>query len=601
MPGNKFIKNFFLTLIFIIPLAVYMGLGDPSSTLKAFLVRSGALILWLLIFFQGRLFIPSKKTLLFFSFFAAGSLIPAFYAQDLSVSLIGIYPFYAYSVFTFVCLAVFFFFSCSLKKENIESLISVILSSCALVSIYGILQFSGIDFLEWQGRFYPRIWSTMGNPNFLAAYLGLVFPLSAFRYLRSGKIIYFLTTLLVLLCILLTASRGGILAASAGLIMFYLIMIKENRYKKRLKQIGFAVTALFVITVLIKPQAFNRFTGTFTVKESNTASRISQWRTGLKMFLEKPAAGFGLNSYYTSFRKYMSAEFIKNSSELSNPGYPHNYIIKILTDGGILFAGLIAAWWIFAGTYLFKNRCKSQYMVGALFVSFAVFFIQSLFSFSTIAVNLIFYVLLGAGFALSAETKSMEVNKYLAYLLILPVVFLLFFSVKRLYADYLFSKENYQKASSLAPEITKYRMSRGKELYLLKEYEGAGEIFKQQIKKTPYFALAYNGLASVYMKQGNLDKAIENFNKALEKDPFLLDSHLKLAECYKLKLEYDKAKKHYKASIEINPGLTAARYNLGVIYYKNGQIAEARQEWAEVLKRDPGNKEAENALKFTGR
>ena len=39
------------------------------------------------------------------------------------------------------------------------------------MSVYGLLQSAGIDFIPWQTNFSYRAASTLGNPNFLAGHM----------------------------------------------------------------------------------------------------------------------------------------------------------------------------------------------------------------------------------------------------------------------------------------------------------------------------------------------------------------------------------------------------------------------------------------------
>jgi hypothetical protein len=90
----------------------------------------------------------------------------------------------------FACLLVIFLV---LKKyqstEFYKKVETVTLWSGGIISLYAILQFAGIDFVPVQyvssGWSLGRVFSTLGNPNYLAGYLLLLFPILASRDIQK--------------------------------------------------------------------------------------------------------------------------------------------------------------------------------------------------------------------------------------------------------------------------------------------------------------------------------------------------------------------------------------------------------------------------------
>ena len=580
-----------------------MELGAPSLSLKVFLLRIAAVALIGGIILRGTFILPSKKILFAFLLFLTGSLVPVFYSGNFHTSFIGIYPFYAASGLTLLCLGVIFVVSAGLKKNEALFLIKIILVSALLVSIYGILQYAGIDFLAWCGNFYPRIWSTLGNPNFLAAYLAVLLPIGIYQYVRTGSIFYLSALLLNIVALFLTASRAGAVSAVVGVGFAVLILKRQSQFKKYLKLLALILIAVLIIFGTLNRSRISeiatRYISSFDIKESNVASRLNQWSTGVNMFLEKPLFGWGKNGYYIHFRRYMNEEFLKYTSDLSVPGYPHNYILQILVDGGIIFSLFIIFWWVVFFRYIYINRYKMEALTGVIGASFVAFFVGVMFSFNVVEVETIFWVLLGIAVASVGEVRKYDIRKdKVRYIFLIPLVLMVVFSINRLYADYLYHKGRYNKSSQLAPEIAKYRMSYGRKLFMEREYEEAEKVFTEQIKRTPFNALAYNGLASVYKKQGRTEEAIKHFVKAIELDPYLLDARLKLALIYRDLNKYDSAAAQYIAALKINEKLINPRYNLGVIYYIKGEYDNALREWEKVLEYNPDHKKSKESIQI---
>src|SRR3989344_3824528 len=140
------------------------------------------------------------------------------------------------------------------SKQAQKIILSVVISAFA-VSLWGIPAHFGKDpsclILTgqlnsncWQKEFDPtlRIFSTLGQPNWLASYLVLVIPLSlALIFLFKQillKIFFILTSLALFLAFLFTNSRAGLIGLMLSLIIFTLLLGK-NFIKKNLKAFSF--------------------------------------------------------------------------------------------------------------------------------------------------------------------------------------------------------------------------------------------------------------------------------------------------------------------------------------------------------------------------
>lgn len=109
------------------------------------------------------------------------------------------------------------------KKAQKNVLLSIIGSSL-LVAFYGVLEHFGIDKNVWVQDVQNRVFSTLGQPNWLSAYLLAIFPITIFSVTNSKeknqKLIYGAASLLLLITILYTKSRSGI---GATLIILFII------------------------------------------------------------------------------------------------------------------------------------------------------------------------------------------------------------------------------------------------------------------------------------------------------------------------------------------------------------------------------------------
>ncbi|MCL5676080.1 MAG: O-antigen ligase family protein [Patescibacteria group bacterium] len=136
---------------------------------------------------------------------------------------------------------------------NLKKFLGVILAAGILVSFYGILEHFGIDKNLWVQDVENRVFSTLGQPNWLAAYLAVLIPItlglslinadknadkrgtgvnqhqyqhpSAIKIFFSRRTLFLIFSLVFYLTLLYTKSRSGIYAFWISDIVFWLFVI----------------------------------------------------------------------------------------------------------------------------------------------------------------------------------------------------------------------------------------------------------------------------------------------------------------------------------------------------------------------------------------
>jgi len=148
------------------------------------------------------------------------------------------------------------------------------------------------------------IFGTFGNPNSLAAYLvaGLCLLLP---FLVGGNLQprrrNFTCVLLALIfwALWLTRSKGGLVAAAAGLWFFGVQHVSENNPPLRRRL--YALTAAGVVLLLLL--LVLGFLTLIPMPES-LVERFGYWRAALNMFIDHPATGVGLGGFADHFPFY---------------------------------------------------------------------------------------------------------------------------------------------------------------------------------------------------------------------------------------------------------------------------------------------------------
>lgn len=82
-------------------------------------------------------------------------------------------------------------------------------------------------------------------------------------------------------------------------------------------------------------------------------------------------------------------------------------------------------------------------------------------------------------------------------------------------------------------------------------YSKAMKYFNRALEMRPNYLIAVHGVASVYIKIGNHDRATYFLHQALRKNPEAAILHSDLAKNYEMMKEFDKAKKSWKVVLKL--------------------------------------------------
>ncbi len=132
-------------------------------------------------------------------------------------------------------------------NSSILTFLNIALSTAVIVALYGVAERLGIDKHIWVQDVQNRVFSTLGQPNWLAAYLVALFPLSlamGLHHLHVKKTLYglrvagyFTVSILFFITLLFTRSRSGLFAIALSDILFWLAIFFTHGFTKQLQKI----------------------------------------------------------------------------------------------------------------------------------------------------------------------------------------------------------------------------------------------------------------------------------------------------------------------------------------------------------------------------
>ncbi len=296
-------------------------------------------------------------------------------------------------------------------KKDFNTLITFLVITATLVGILGLLQYR--DGVKIEGGWVDvinnpgvniRIYSALGNPNILAEYLVMIIPISIALFWYSKrihkKILFFITTSILLLSLVLTLSRGGWLGLAFGLFIFTLLI------EKRLLLLAIPLSLIMIYS--LPERIFNRVLSIGDLEDSSNAYRIKIWKVALDIIKDNWLVGVGLG--YIPF-KMVYETYISNM-----PTYHiHNTFLQILAEMGILGLAVFVFFMFTLFKYSIKKLIKGKdryikIMAGGLLSGLAALLVHGIVESVLFMPKIIitFWTLVGLILALMRISKEEE-------------------------------------------------------------------------------------------------------------------------------------------------------------------------------------------------
>ncbi len=115
-------------------------------------------------------------------------------------------------------------------------------------------------------------------------------------------------------------------------------------------------------------------------------------------------------------------------------------------------------------------------------------------------------------------------------------------------------------------------------------------VWSQAVEVNPQDYLANNNLANVYLKSGELDKAISFYKKSLKVNPNYSLSHNNITKAYYDKKQYDSALFHVSKAIAVSPNYIGAHENRSAVHLALGKKNLYLQDLNALIALSPGNR-----------
>ena len=140
----------------------------------------------------------------------------------------------------------------------------------------------------------------------------------------------------------------------------------------------------------------------------------------------------------------------------------------------------------------------------------------------------------------------------------------------------------------------RYRVARS--LESANRLEDAVAMLLSLLEDDPQNAVAHLRLANVFLRQGQLERALDHCQKALAEEPAAPGLHNVKGMIYSQSQRHDLATKSYRKAIELRPDFPEAHNNLGNLLAAKGDLRSAAKHFQRAIEVDADMAEAHNNL-----
>ena len=304
------------------------------------------------------------------------------------------------------------------ERRQIDLLISLLVLAGFAVSLYGFAQVilgvestaAWVDDSFVESGVSLRVFSTLDNPNVLSEYLLLIIPLGAVNTFtaetRQGKAASAVATMAMLMCLVLTLSRGGYLGLVLAAALFLVLL--DRRF------IVLGVIGLVCLLFFLPDTIIQRIVSIADMSDTSTSYRLSIWIATLDMLKDYWVCGIGTGA--TAFNTVYP---LYSLNTIAAP-HAHNLYLQVVVECGV--SGIIALLGVVLSAVrglgakireaMGRGDQKTRFQAVALLASLTGFLAQSVtdYSFYNYRVELVFWVVIALCAALARnwgkEAKS---------------------------------------------------------------------------------------------------------------------------------------------------------------------------------------------------
>ena len=373
-------------------------------------------------------------------------------------------------------LLLYWAFVSNITADKVKTLLKYSLASGFLISVWGILEHFGIspscvilrgEFNAscWVQDVQARVFASLGQPNWLTAYLAmLIFPALYFFLTSSSRALhttYYILLITLYLAFTFTYSRGPTLGLIGGMLVFLAFYFVQNTRKTQTTRVsepsqtwsenqiirnsgllthpvvrvilsflfinllfGSALTSFRLVSKFaapVRPAISLPSTSSVGTQLENGGTESGQirfivWKGALDIFKAYPIFGSGLETFAYSYYQFRPVSHNLTSEWDFLYNKAHNEYLNYLATTGIVGFG---TYLLMIGTFIFwcikyyvlsiKQKKHNTYyllLTTSLLASYISYLIYNFFLFSVVIIAIFFFLFPALAFVATNSTSS---------------------------------------------------------------------------------------------------------------------------------------------------------------------------------------------------
>ena len=653
MPRIKFIDNiirfgfyllfFFVPLIFLASTSELFEFNKMLTVYVLTIVITSAWVVKMII--SGKIIFRRTFLDIPLGLYLLSHILSTIFSVDRHVSLWGYYSrFHEGLIATLSYILLYYAAVSNLNRSDVLRIVWSSFASAVIVSVWGILEHFGhsiscliitgqFDVACWIQDVKNRVFATLGQPNWMAAYLCVLILVS----LGFGRkfLIFAAVFFAALLC---TKSRSGYAGLAVGIGSLIALWLFQYLRQKRNKLGLAAITFGFVVTVITGSLVGwhwyqNLPTPGPGITESE-AIRKPVWEGAIKIWQRYPVFGSGVETFAYSF--YLDRPASKNLDSEWDFLYnkAHNEYLNLLattgTVGIVTYFSVILTFifWIIYNLKFTIHNSNHQMVLG-LAAAYISILITNFFGFSVVIIGLYFFLIPAFAQLLNIPESSTQTKanspSATQWVLILATVIVTLFMELSVYnkweADRAYNQGKNRDLLNLPDQfiLANSYLTTATQLYPEEptfhselSYNEAvlASLLYTEIAKATDSAIASLSaetkmnlqLPSLGQSTGELvQKAIGNSDTAVQISPnaltFWKDRTKTFYQLSVIDPKYNQvALEAIQTAANLAPTDAKVHYNLGLILDRSGQKEEAKKVFEETLVLKPDYTDVKTAL-----
>jgi O-antigen ligase len=267
-----------------------------------------------------------------------------------------------------------------------KRVLSAFLICGILTVVYSLFQYSGNDFVKWDGNAESKVVGFVGNPNFVSIFLALTATLAFAKILGEFKVslingCYFLIIIGSIIGLFGANSTQGFLILGIGFAIVLYFFVKF-RFQSKVPS-RFVATGSLAGIVIGALDIFQKVPWDPFLYGETVSIRGDYWQAGWNTALSHPIFGVGFDGYLNFNRRSRDLDASLRPGKDVPTDAAHNVFLDFAASGGFVFLllnlALIALILISASRYLKQTQVYEPIYV-AIFALWVGLMIQSIVS-----------------------------------------------------------------------------------------------------------------------------------------------------------------------------------------------------------------------------